>query len=285
MDRASEFLSEISGHPRITPALFCHSPYLCSQETFASAKRMCDSRGIRLYCHVAETAWEVTEMGARYGKTPVEFLKAAGVLDDSFTGVHAVHLTEKDMDMVAEAGASLVHCPEANLKQSSGAARPAQWLSKGIPTALGTDGPASNNNLDMIEEMRTATLVSKLFEGERDALNAADAVRAATYGSARALGLENRIAVIEAGREADFITIDFSGPHMTPMYDPLSHLVYCARASDVRDVYVAGACIVSEGRPVHPVLGALGEKIDEFKERIALRIGGSITKNRRRTLG
>jgi 5-methylthioadenosine/S-adenosylhomocysteine deaminase len=253
----------------LTPALFCHSTYMCSPDTLREAWKICLDRGLSLFCHVSETEWEIREIRERYGVSPVEHLHGLGLLSKGFAAVHAVHVSESDIDLFARSGASAVHCPESNMKLASGAAPVKDLIKHGVVTALGTDGPASNNNLDLFEEMRTASLAAKLVTGDPAALDAATCIRMATIDGAKALGLDHIIGSLEPGKQADVIVVDLNRPHLSPLYNPASHLVYCARGSDVRDVWVNGARIVRNGSIVTVDRNALLEKVGETAVRIA----------------
>jgi 5-methylthioadenosine/S-adenosylhomocysteine deaminase len=242
--RVNDFLSNFQEHALLTPALFCHSPYLCAPETLMKAKDISRERRIPLFCHVSETAWEVAEIKSRFGKSPVEHLAGLGILDKDFIAVHCANLSDKDVDILKETGTRVVHCPESNMKLASGTAPVHSLMEKGVTVCFGTDGPASNNNLDMFEEMRTASLLAKITTNNPEALPAAAAIRAVTCDAAEALGLSSQIGTLEPGKLADVIVIDLKKPHLSPVYDVLSHLVYSAKGSDVRDVFVNGRAVV-----------------------------------------
>lgn len=242
--RVEEFLASIQRNTMAQPALFCHSPYLCGPETFARAKEICASNGIRLFSHVAETRLEVQVINERYGKTPVQYLKDLGVLGPDFVGIHCIHLNDEDIRILGDTGARVIHCPESNMKLASGAADVVKMRAEGILMGLGTDGPASNNNLDLLEEMRSASLSAKLSTLNPESLRAQELLNMGTLEGAKVLGLDGLIGAISPGKAADIIVIDMDKPHLTPMYDPVSHLVFAANGSDVRDVIVNGALIV-----------------------------------------
>ncbi len=243
-DRVQAFFSGFPSNDLVTPALFCHSPYLCSPETLVRAKRIAEDRNCLLFSHIAETHSEVEQITSRYNRTPLDHIHALGILDRNFVAVHCVHLSEKEMELAAESKAGVVHCPESNMKLASGACPAWDLVRRGIKTAIGTDGPASNNNLDLFEEMRSASFLSKLVTGNPEALDAASVLRMATIGGAEALGLDDRIGSLEPGKLADIIVIDLNRPHLMPVFDPVSHLVYSAKGSDVRDVLVNGRFVV-----------------------------------------
>lgn len=246
--RVEQFLAVFPAHPLVSPALFCHSPYLCGPETFRRASAICAERGMLLFSHVAETAREVEDIKTRYAVAPFAHLRNLGVLGRDLVCIHAVHVTEEDIDILADSETGVVHCSESNMKLASGAAPIAAFLRRGIQVAIGTDGPASNNNLDLFEEMRSASLMAKLVSGDPEALDAHAVLRMATIDGARVLHVDHEIGSLEPGKLADVIVVDLARPHLTPMYDPVSHLVYAARGSDVRDVIVNGVQVVEGGR-------------------------------------
>jgi 5-methylthioadenosine/S-adenosylhomocysteine deaminase len=243
-ERVQAFFSNFPSNDLVSPALFCHSPYLCSPETLVTAKQIAEAHNCLLFSHIAETRFEVEQIGSRYNRTPLDHIHALGILDRNFVAVHCVHITEKEMDLAAESGAGVVHCPESNMKLASGACPSWDLVRRGVKLAIGTDGPASNNNLDLFEEMRSASFLSKLVTGNPEALDAPTLLRMATIGGAEALGLQDRIGSLELGKLADVIVIDLSKPHLMPLFDPVSHLIYSAKGSDVRDVLVNGRFVV-----------------------------------------
>jgi len=247
-ERVADFLSACPQDPLISPALFCHSPYLCGPDTFQEAARLADDHDALLFSHVCETHREVEDIRARYGRTPVEHLENLGVLGPSFVAVHVIHVSDEEMDLLADSGTKVIHCPESNMKLASGVSPVRELIKRGVTVGIGTDGPASNNNLDLFEEMRSASLMAKLVTKDPEALNSRTVLRMACLDAAKALGMEDRIGSLEPGKCADVIVIDLDRPHLTPMYDVASHLIYAARASDVRDVLVNGKVVVRGGR-------------------------------------
>jgi 5-methylthioadenosine/S-adenosylhomocysteine deaminase len=267
--RAEEFLTACPKDSLITPALFCHSPYLCSPETFRAARELAGKHNTLLFSHVAETSWEVAQIQRLYGNRPVEHLEQNGVLGPDFVAVHCVHLSGREKDILAQRGTGVVHCPESNMKLASGAAPVMDLLSKGIRVAIGTDGPASNNNLDLFEEMRSASFLAKLANNDPEALNACSVIQLATLNGAAVLGLNDQIGSLERGKLADLIIIDLDRPHLTPAYDVVSHLIYSARGSDVRDVMVNGKFVVRKGKIMTVDEEELKWKVRELAARIA----------------
>lgn len=271
--RVETFLNDCPRDPLVRPALFCHSPYLCGPETLRKARALARSNGTLLFCHVAETVWEVQEIRTRYGRNPVGHLEHTGVLGEGFVAVHTVHVSEEERDLLASTGTSVVHCPESNMKLASGAANIADYLRRGVRVALGTDGPASNNNLDMFEEMRSASLLAKVTTGDPEALSARSVLQMATVDGARVLGMDSLVGTLEPGKCADMAVVDLGKPHLTPVYDPISHLVYSAHGSDVRDLMVDGRFVVRNRRLLTIDLEDVMAQARELAAKIAASLG------------
>ena len=246
VDRMQSFLDDFPHSHLTTPAIFCHSPYLCGKDTYRKSRLIAQKNNIRLFSHVSETHDEVLKSKRDTGLTPVERLCQWGLLDSNFMVVHAVHVDDRDCDLIAESGSGVVHCPRSNMKLSSGLARVKKFLDRNVKVGLGTDGPASNNNLDMFEEIRTSAFVSRVFGAGDDALGVDEALFMATQGGAAALGIDNAVGSIDSGKYADVIIIDLNSAHLYPNYHPDSQLVYSAKGSDVRDVFVHGRWVVRD---------------------------------------
>lgn len=231
---------------RITSTIFCHSPYTCGPETLQRAKALTRERGLPLFIHLAETCQEVEEMQRERGCTPAVYLDRLGVLDDLTVAVHGVWLTPEDQDLLARRQVKVSHCPESNLKLAAGVAPVPDLLARGVTVGLGTDGAASNNNLDLFGEMSLAARLHKVWRHDPTVLPAAQTVALATREGARVLGLEERTGTLTPGKEADLLVLDLDQAHLTPLFDPYSHLVYAARAADVRHVMVAGRWLLKD---------------------------------------
>jgi 5-methylthioadenosine/S-adenosylhomocysteine deaminase len=197
-----------------------------------------------VHTHVHETHDEVAESLARHGCRPLERLNRLGLVSERLIAVHAVHLNDHEIQLLAQRGASVAHCPASNLKLGSGLAPIAKLAAAGVNIAIGTDGAASNNRIDMVAEMRLAALLAKGVAADAAVFSAPDALRAATLGGARALGLDRRIGSIELGKEADLAAFDLSSAETQPTYHAISQLVYAAGREQVSDVWVAGAPVV-----------------------------------------
>jgi len=233
---------------RITSAVFCHSPYTCGPETLKGAKALTRKAKAPFFIHLAETRQEVEDLKAQTGLGPVAYLDSLGILDELTVVVHGVWLNPDDMNILARRGVGVSHCPESNLKLASGRAPIPELLARGVAVGLGTDGAASNNNLDLMGEMSLAARLHKVWQGDPTVLPAPEVVALATRGGARVLGLKDQVGTIRPGKQADLIVVDLNQPHLTPLYDPYSHLVYAARSADVRHVMVAGRWLLQDRR-------------------------------------
>ncbi len=234
--------------PRIRPSIFCHSPYTCSADTLIRAKQTARELGVRFQIHVAETQEEVNAHIARHTMTPAAWLDQLGILDEQTLVVHGVWLSDADIALLAERGCGISHNPESNLKLGAGIAPVPAMQAAGLCVGLGTDGAASNNDLDLFGEMRTAALVQKAAQGDPTTLNAETVVRMATIDGARVLGMAAEIGSIEVGKAADLVLLDSCSPRLTPVYHAASHAVYAAGGADVRDVFLDGEPVVINRR-------------------------------------
>lgn len=231
-------------HPLINFSLAPHAPYSVSDRCFERVLTLADQLGLPIHCHIHETKTEIEDSLQRFGVRPLARLTQLGLLGPNLIAVHAVHLEQNEIELLANHNCSIAHCPTSNLKLASGIAPLDAMLKAGINVGLGTDGAASNNRLDVLEEMRLAALLTKGITGDTTALPAREALRMVTLNAARALGMENQIGSIQTGKLADLCAINFSNITLQPTFDPLSHLVYAAARSDVSHVWVSGRCCV-----------------------------------------
>ncbi len=247
---AADFLESGSDLVRqgVTSAIFCHSPYTCGDETLMGAKELTRAGEVPFFLHLAETRGEVEELRRRTGLSPAAHLDRLGVLDEKTVAVHAVWLSAADLELLARRGVKVSHCPESNLKLAAGVAPISELLAQGVTVGLGTDGAGSNNNLDLWGELSLAARLHKVWRGDPTCLPAPQAVALATREGARVLGLEDQTGTLTPGKEADLIVLDLNQPHLTPLYDPFSHLAYAARAADVRHVMVRGRWLLFDRR-------------------------------------
>jgi 5-methylthioadenosine/S-adenosylhomocysteine deaminase len=233
-------------HRLLSFCLAPHAPYTVGDASLARVAKLAAELELPVHMHVHETAEEVARSQAEHGTRPLERLRRLGLLDPGLIAVHAVHLSDAEIDLLARHGCSVAHCPSSNLKLASGFAPAAALLKAGVNLALGTDGAASNNRLDMFQEMRTAALLAKGVATNAEAMPAHAALRAATLGGARALGLDARIGSIVPGKEADLAAVDFRSPELRPCYDVISHVVYAAGRENVSHVWVAGRLVLKD---------------------------------------
>ncbi|MCP4745334.1 MAG: amidohydrolase [Desulfobacteraceae bacterium] len=233
--------------PLISIAIEPHSPYLCSPELLQTARKIATDNGINLVTHLSETQNEVKQIQEKYGCTPVEHLAKLGILGPDVIACHAVVLTENDIALLKKYDVKVSHNPQSNMKLASGIAPVPELLEAGICVGLGTDGCASNNNLDLFEEMDTAAKLHKVDKLDPTVTSAREVLNMATIDAARVLGMDSKIGSLEPGKLADLIVIDTAKPHLTPMYDPVSHLVYAVRGSDVSHVIINGRLVLENG--------------------------------------
>lgn len=248
LSKAERFIKEWQGDDLIVPCIAPHSAYACSPDTLKKVKELADKYNVMIHTHLSETKWEVEEVKAKYGLSPVAHLKKIGILDENIVAAHCVWVDEKEIDAIAKHKAGVSHCIESNLKLSSGIAPVPQMIKAGIKVSLGTDGAASNNDLNILSEMSTAAKVHKAISNDPTALNAKTALLMATRWGADALGLGGITGSLEKGKTADIAIMNLNKPHLTPLYDIYSHIVYSARASDVETVFVNGKLVVDNGR-------------------------------------
>jgi 5-methylthioadenosine/S-adenosylhomocysteine deaminase len=226
-----------------------HAPYTVPDEFLHRVIAGAEQVGVGVHIHVSETVGEMEESQQDHGQTPVQRLRDLGLLDvRPVVAAHCVHLTESDIATLAEKGVGISHCPGSNMKLASGVAPVPKLLEAGATVGLGTDGPASNNNLDVLEEARLAALLHKVAAGDPTLVPAHTALEMATVGSARALGMDGMVGRLQTGMRADVVLIDMQQPHLQPEHDVISHLVYAARAGDVRTVFINGRPVMVDGQ-------------------------------------
>ena len=232
--------------PLITTTFSPHAPYTVSDEPLLKIRTLADELDIPIAMHVHETAHEVEQAQAEKGQRPLQRLHNLGLIDPAFMAVHMTQLTDDEIGQFAESGAHIVHCPESNLKLASGFCPVAACLAAGINVALGTDGAASNNDLDMLGEMRTAALLAKAVAQNASSVPAMTALKMATINGAKALGLEHEIGSLSIGKSADVIAIDLNNLATLPIYCPISQIVYAASRNQVTDVWIAGKRLLKQ---------------------------------------
>ncbi len=265
---AEDFVGKWVGvHDRIRPSVFCHAPYTCSKKTLISAKDAARRHGVLFQIHAAETRSEVEQMRDEHGLSPVAYLDRLGILDEDTLVVHGVWVDEDDIRVLAKRGCPVSHNPQSNMKLASGIAPVPKMLDAGICVGLGTDGCASNNDLDLFSEMDTAAKLHKVSTLDPTVLNADQVLKMATIEGAKALGLADEIGSLAIGKRADLVVVDTNSPHLIPLYRAVSHLVYAARGSDVKDVMVDGRFAVRDRR-------LLTVDLEDLMDRVSARCRG-----------
>ncbi|WCN36671.1 amidohydrolase family protein [Aneurinibacillus uraniidurans] len=250
LEEASAFAAKWNGAAggRITTMMSPHGAYTCPPDYIERIVARAYELDLPLHIHMSETEWEVQQNVNDYGSRPVEHLEKLGVFNRPTLVAHAVHLTDEELDIMQKYDVKVSHNPISNLKLGSGVARVPEMLEKGICVSLGTDSSASNNNLDLFEEMKMVALLHKGVRKDPVAVPATEALRMATICGAEAIFMEDRIGSLEVGKEADFIVIDSKQVFFQPAHDPISHVVYAASGRDVKDVYVQGVQVVKDGQ-------------------------------------
>jgi 5-methylthioadenosine/S-adenosylhomocysteine deaminase len=250
--------------PLIASSIFCHSPYTCSETTLKKAKDAADAAGVLFQIHAAETKDEYIQIQTKHHETPIKYLDKIGIIDQNTILVHAVWLDDEDIEIIAKRNSTVSHNPESNMKLASGIAPVPALLKAGVTVGLGTDGCASNNNLDLISEMDTAAKLHKVNALDPTLLDSVTVLKMATIQGAKALGLDAIIGSLEIGKKADVIVIDTRKPHLVPIYNPISHMVYAAQGSDVQDVIVNGRLLVKDRKLLTINIEDIIEKVIKF---------------------
>jgi len=228
----------------INVAVAPHSIYTCDEKILIRAGRLAEDKQIKIHIHLSETKFEYDNCLKEKNKTPVEYLESIGFLSENVIAVHAVYLSEKDLEILKKHNVAVSHNPVSNMKLASGISPLVKMLQSGINVSLGTDGCASNNTLDIFSDMRVCALLHKVSNFDASLVTAKQLVFMATTSAAKTLGREKELGSLEVGKKADIISIDLHKPHLTPVYDPYSHLAYCVSGADVRDVVVNGKVLM-----------------------------------------
>lgn len=260
---------DLKHHPRIGLAFGPHAPYTVSDEILESFRVLADQLDMPVHMHVHETAHEVDEAVRRHGERPLARLARLQLLGPRFQAVHMTQISDEDLALLVEHNVSVIHCPESNLKLASGFCPVERLWQAGVNVAIGTDGAASNNDLDLLGETRTAALLAKAVAGSATALDAHRALRMATLNGARALGLDDCVGSLEVGKFADLVAFDLSGLARQPVYDPVSQLIYASAREQVRHVWVAGKPLLDDGRLTRMDADRLTATAREWGVRIA----------------
>ncbi|VEE15370.1 TRZ/ATZ family hydrolase [Ectopseudomonas mendocina] len=264
-----QLFDDLKQHPRIRIAFGPHAPYTVSDDKLEQIRVLADELDAGIHMHVHETAQEVAEAVAKHGERPLARLARLGLLGPRFQAVHMTQIDDEDLALLVEHNCSIVHCPESNLKLASGFCPVERLWQAGVNVAIGTDGAASNNDLDLLGETRTAALLAKAVAGSATALNAHSALRMATLNGARALGLETQTGSLELGKLADMVAFDLSGLAQQPIYDPVSQLIYASGRDCVKHLWVGGKQLLKDGRLTRMDEGELITKARAWGDKIA----------------
>ncbi len=246
--RTETMAREFANDPLVVAAVAPHSPYTLDTQTLQACRALADRLRIPILIHVAETEDEVATLRAKYSKSPVGYLASIGFLGPRVVAAHGVWVDDEDIATLRQFGVGVSHNPESNMKLASGTAPVPKYLAAGVTVGLGTDGAASNNDLDMVEAMRQAAFLHKLVSRDPRVISAPVALEMATIGGSRVLGLDKLIGSLEPGKKADIITVSMQGPRQTPMYNAVSHLVYVSRGDDVQNTIVNGRILMRDRR-------------------------------------
>ncbi len=262
IEKGLEFHDSMKHHDLITTAFSPHAPNTVSDAGFNRIRQHADALDIPVHLHLHETRNQTEH------SRPLQRIQSLGLLSSRLQAIHMTQLTTSEIDLLARHDVNIVHCPESNMKLASGICPVLALGESGVNVALGTDGAASNNNLDMLEEARSAALLSKVSTRDASSISAVDALEMATINGARLLGLESEIGSLEPGKSADLIAVDFSGFGFQPVYHPISHLIYVASGAHVSHTWINGQCLYQDRRFTHLDVGALRTRVDAWQEKI-----------------
>lgn len=266
MTESEEFVQKWHGkaNGRITCMLAPHAPYTCPPEYIKRIMTLAETLGVGIHIHLAETQTEVQDIEKQYGMRPIKLMDSLGLFDGRHVlAAHCVHLSDEEIEILVRKKVGIAHNPESNMKLASGIAPIPRLIKAGAIVGLGTDGASSNNNLDMLEEMRTSALLHKVATGDPTVMPAYQVLKMATVEGARALGME-KLGALKPGYKADLIMLDIHKPHHTPMHDPIANIVYAAQSSDVKTVIIDGNLVMKD----HHVLTMDEERVLFEAERL-----------------
>jgi len=273
MAYTEKFAVKWKGHALITPAIAPHAPYTVSTDHLKQAHSFSERLGVPLVIHILEDQSEVKTIQERYGASSVAYLDRIGLLDNRVIAAHMVWPTSDEINTLAKRSVGVAHCPQSNMKLAAGAAPVPQMLKAGVAVGLGTDGAASNNDLNLWEEIDAAAKLHKLTSKDPTVINAREALEMATIRGARAIHLDKEIGSLEAGKRADLIIVDMTASHQTPMYNVYSQLVYATKASDVETVIINGRVVMLNRRVLTIDERSVRAKANEYRDRIRKSIG------------
>ena len=265
---SEDLINKYMNDSLVTIGIAAHSPYTCSPCLLQESKKLADKYNVPYNIHLSETKWEVDTIQKTYKLTPVGYLDSLKVLGENVVGAHCVHLTTNDIEIIANKGVGVAHNPQCNLKISSGVAPIPELLKSHAQVGLGTDGVVSNNDLNLFEEMNIAAIIHKYTHNEPTVMNASEVIDIATIGGAKVLGLDKKIGSLEVGKLADIIIIDLNKPHLIPLYNIYSQIVYSMDGSDVETVIINGKVIMKENKILTIDENDVMTKFKEFAENL-----------------
>lgn len=273
LDRMEQMVGRYHGAAagRIAVWIAPHAPYTCRPEQIRESLSLCRKYDIGVHIHLSETASEVKTVQEHYGQTPIRLMQELGVFDYRTLAAHCVYPTDEELEILRNDHVTVVYNPQSNMKLASGIAPISRMLAQGINVCMGTDGPSSNNDLDMWDEMRTGALLQKVSTGDPRSLPAETVLRMVTVDAAKAIGHAGELGVVAEGALADLILIDLDQPHLTPDYDLMSNLVYCARGADVDTVLIDGQVVVRAKRLVTLDFETIKQEVDQTLQNLAQR--------------
>ncbi len=246
--KAIEFINKYKNDEIIFPSVAPHSIYTCSKETILKSKEIALKFNVPIHIHLSETFREVNESIQKYGMRPVKYLNKIGFFGGVVIAAHSIWVDEEEVDIMSKFGVGVSHCIESNLKLSSGIAPIAKMVKKGVKVSIGTDGAASNNNLDLLEEISISAKVQKGITGDPTVIDVKTCMKMLTIWAAKALGLEHYIGSLEVGKKADIIIMNIRKPHLQPVYDIYSTVIYSAKVSDIESVFINGQPVIIDGK-------------------------------------
>lgn len=260
-------LEQIKDYKFVIPIVQAHSTYTTSPEMMGKVREFKQEYQVPFTTHASENQTEVDDVREQFGKTPIELLQSYELLDDSTVLAHCVKLQDHEIALLSESGTSVAHCPESNLKIGAGIARIADMIEAGVNVCIGTDGAASNNDLDLLGEVRTAALLQKGLNENPELLTTMQAMEMATINGAKAYGLNDRLGSLEPGKRADLVIIDFDKSHLTPCHDVYAHLVYAVNKADVETVLIDGQIHLEDGELITLDEEAIKAEVNQIADR------------------
>ena len=269
IDKGLEVSSSWKSEPLISTAMAPHAPYSVGDTALGRIAEISENRDMRVHMHVLESSWEISESLSRHGKPTLERLDDVGLMNERLLAVHMTQLNGTDLEALSKTAVNVIHCPESNLKLGNGICPVARLLEHNINLALGTDGAASNNNLDLLAESRSAALLAKGYAADPCVLNAFQTLEMLTINAARALGKEHQLGSVETGKLADLCAIRLDSLQTTPMYDVVSHLIYAASSQQVTHVWVAGRMLLQDKQFLFMDTGDIMDRANDWAKRIA----------------